>query len=109
MSERDAFDRRLSAWFAADAVSREPEHLLGSVLARTARTRRRPAWLIPERWIPMSAITSRTAPATRVPWRVIVPVALLIVALAVGALLVAGSQQRRLPAPFGRAANGLIA
>jgi Tol biopolymer transport system component len=108
MTARDDLDRHLAAWFAADAASREPEHLLGSVLARTARTRRRPAWLIPERLIPMSAITS-TVPAPRIPWRLLAAAALLILALAVGALLVVGSQQRELPAPFGPAANGLVA
>lgn len=108
MTARDDLDRHLAAWFAADAAPREPEHLLGSVLARTARTRRRPAWLIPERWIPMSAITS-TVPAPRIPWRLVAAAALLILALAVGAILMVGSQQRELPAPFGPAANGLVA
>ena len=54
MTARDDFDRHLAAWLTADAPTSEPEHLLGEVLARTARTRRRPAWRIPERWIPMS-------------------------------------------------------
>ena len=35
--------------------------------------------------------------------------ALLLIALAVGALLIVGSQQSRLPAPFGLAANGHVA
>jgi hypothetical protein len=47
MTARDDFDGLLSAWFDDDAPGREPEHLLGQVLARTARTRRRPAWLVP--------------------------------------------------------------
>ena len=54
MTARDDFDRHLAAWLDDRAPMREPEPLLGQVLARTARTRRRPAWLIPERWIPMS-------------------------------------------------------
>jgi len=109
MIVRDDLDRRLTAWFAADAAPREPEHLLGSVLARTARTRRRPAWLIPERWIPMSAITSRAAATPRAPWRLVGALALLILALVVGAMLIVGNQPRELPAPFGPAANGLVA
>lgn len=53
-------------------------------------------------------ITSRTAFAPRVPWRTIV-VALLALTLVVGAALAyVGSQQRRLPAPFGPAANGVV-
>ena len=43
MTTRDDFDRHLAAWFEASAPSSEPEPLLGQVLARTARTRRRPA------------------------------------------------------------------
>jgi Tol biopolymer transport system component len=108
MTARDDLDRRLAAWFVADAPQYEPEHLLGAVLARTARTRRRPAWLIPERWIPMSTISSAAAAAPRVPWRIVGLAALLAIALVAGAILVAGSQQRHLPAPFGPAANGVV-
>ncbi len=109
MTARDDLDRQLAAWFVADAA-REPEHLLGAVLARTARTRRRPAWRVPERWIPMSAITSRVAAAPRASLRFAVALALLILALIVGAVLLPGHQQpRELPAPFGPAANGLVA
>ena len=56
----------------------------------------------------MAEITSRSAFAPRLPWRTIA-VALVILALLVGAALVyVGTQQTRLPAPFGPAANGLI-
>ena len=108
MTARDEFDRHLSAWLDDRAPVREPEPLLGQVLARTARTRRRPAWLIPERWIPMSAITTRVQSSSRVPWRVAGLAVLVILALVVGAVLVAGNRQRALPAPFGPAANGPI-
>jgi Tol biopolymer transport system component len=108
MTARDDFDRHLSAWLAADAPAREPEHLLGQVLARTARTRRRPAWRIPERWIPMSTITSTSATMSRVPLRTLGAVALLILALVVGVVLYAGAQRPELPAPFGLAGNGVI-
>jgi hypothetical protein len=109
MTARDDLDRQLAAWFDADAAAREPEHLLGQVLARTARTRRRPAWLVPERWFPMSAISTRSAAAPRVPWRFVGMAALLILALVAGAALIVGTQRRELPPPFGRAANGLVA
>ena len=109
MTARDDFDRHLSAWLDDRAPVREPELLLGQVLARTARTRRRPAWLIPERWIPMSSISTRLAPTSRVPWRPVALVALLIVALIVGAIVISGSRQPKLPPPFGLAANGTIA
>jgi Tol biopolymer transport system component len=55
----------------------------------------------------MSAISQRMAVAPRLSWRVVVVAALLVLAL-VSAALYVGSQQRRLPAPFGPAANGVI-
>jgi Tol biopolymer transport system component len=108
MTSRDDFDRSLAAWLSDSAPTSEPEHLLGQVLARTARTRRRPAWRILERWIPMSTISTSAATASRVPWRTVGLVALLILALAVGAAIVIGSRQKALPAPFGVAGNGVI-
>ena len=104
MTARDDFDRLLSAWFDDDAPGREPEHLLGQVLARTARTRRRPGWLVPERWLSVQLVTR---------WQTVPRVAPLVVALGLllallaAALLLSG--RPRLPAPFGPAANGLIA
>jgi hypothetical protein len=105
VTTRDDFDRQLTAWLAADAPPSEPEPLLGQVLARTARTRRRPAWRIPERWIPMSSITTSVGSARRIPWQPVALVALLVVALVAALVLVAGAQ-RTLPAPFGVAVNG---
>ena len=107
MTARDDFDRHVAAWLSTDAPTSEPEHLLGEVLARTARTRRRSAWRIPERWISMSAITSRVATPLGVPWRAIALAALLI-ALIAGAVLVAGSLRHRVAPPFGPAANGAV-
>lgn len=56
----------------------------------------------------MSAISTRTAPVSRLPWRTIGAVALLMLALVVGAVALIGSRQKPLPAPFGVAANGVI-
>lgn len=108
MTTRDDFDRHLAAWFEASAPSSEPEPMLGQVLARTARTRRRPAWRIPERWIPMSAITTRSARVSQVPWRTVGLLALLVVVLVGGALLIAGARRQALPPPFGVAGDGKI-
>ena len=55
----------------------------------------------------MSALSQRMAAAPHVSWRALAVLALLVLAL-VSAALYAGSQQRRLPAPFGPAANGVI-
>ncbi len=108
MNEQTDLDRLLAAWFTVDAPRREPEPLLGLVLARTVRTRRRPAWRIPERWIPMSTISTRFATTSRFPWRTVGAIALLVLAL-VGAMVFAGARAKPLPAPFGPAHNGLIA
>ena len=78
-----------------------------TILARTAAARQRPGWAFPERWLPMSAITQRMAAAPRISWRVVAVLALLVLALATTALYF-GSQQRRLPQPFGPAGNGVI-
>lgn len=101
-------DRLLSAWLHDIAPAREPEHLLGEVLARTARTRRRAAWRSPERWNPMSAITTRLAPAAPVPWRLIAVAAALLVALVIGLALVASGAFRQPAPPFGPAGNGQL-
>ncbi|HET9085419.1 MAG TPA: hypothetical protein VFN41_13545 [Candidatus Limnocylindrales bacterium] len=108
MTTRDDFDRHLAAWFEASAPSSEPEPLLGQVLARTARTRRRPAWRIPERWIPMSAITTRSAAVNQIPWRTVGLIALLVIALIGSALLFVGTRRPALPPPFGVAGNGAL-
>src|SRR3954470_3939091 len=107
MNERTDLDRLLTAWLAADAPVREPEPLLDRVLARTARTHRRPAWRVPERWFPVSTITTRLASTSRIPLRGLAVAALLILAITV-ALFVAGSRPQRLAPPFGPAHNGRI-
>ena len=108
MTARPNDDRLLSAWLHDIAPAREPEHLLGQVLARTARTRRRSAWRSPERWNLMSAIASRFAPATPVPWRLVTVLAALLLALVAGlALFASGAFNSKAP-PYGLAANGPI-
>ena len=100
----EEFDHRLAVWFDADARSREPEGLLEATLARTRRSRRLPAWLLPERWLPMQ-LTSRLQPVPSIAGMLLVLG--LILGLALAAVLV-GSQRPRLD-PFGPAANGRIA
>ena len=78
------------------------------IVRKTARMRQRPAWTIPERSIPMASITSRATATPNVPLRLIALAALLIIGVIVAGVLVASSRPR-VPAPFGPAANGLIA
>lgn len=108
MTARPNDDRLLSAWLHDIAPAREPEHLLGQVLARTARSRRRAAWRSPERWNLMSAIASRFAPAAPVPWRLIAVMAALLLALVAGLALVASGAFNSKAPPYGLAANGPI-
>jgi len=80
---------------------------LDDVFDRTGRTRQRPAWTFPERWLPMADITQTRAFAPAPPWRLIA-VALVVITMLVAALVYVGAQERRVPAPFGPARNGLI-
>ena len=103
----DRFDRELPDLLEQLAPRAVPDYR-DDIVRQTARMRQRPAWTFPERWLPVSVITSRALAAPPVRWRVVGLVALLLLALAAGLVLVAGSQ-RHLPAPFGPAANGLVA
>jgi len=103
----DRFDRELPDLLERLAPRAMPDYR-NDIVRQTAHMRQRPAWMFPERWIPVSAITSRAFAAPPIRWRVVGVVALLLLALAVGLVLVAGSQ-RHVPAPFGPAANGLVA
>ncbi|HET7495366.1 MAG TPA: hypothetical protein VFJ80_07940 [Candidatus Limnocylindrales bacterium] len=77
------------------------------LVQRIERTPQRPAWTLPERWLPVELVTSRT-PAARVPWRQIGVLALIALLLAAALAAYIGSHQARLPAPFGPAGNGFI-
>lgn len=100
----ESMDRELSSWLL-EGPERGPNEALERALAASRRTSQRPGWTFPERWLPMQ-LTMRRAPSLR-PLLALAVLALLIAALGAAALL-AGSQ-RRLPAPFGPAANGVIA
>lgn len=99
-------DRRLAAWLDEDASVPAPERVLAGALARTARTRPRPAWLVPERWIPMRVSMALAV----VPRAALIALTLLVLlALAASALVVGSPSPGPLPAPTGLARNGLIA
>lgn len=106
MTSFERFENRLPALLDELAVPQLPDYA-DDLFARTAATRQRAGWTFPERWLLMSSITQRLAAAPNIPWRLGALVALLVVAALVG-LLIAGTQQRNLPAPFGPAANGVI-
>jgi WD40 repeat protein len=100
------FERRLTSWLKSDAPNEEPAGLLGAVVARTSRTRRRPGWAIPSRWLPAIVMPiPRARYDSRAAWLL---AALALVAVATAGILVVGSL-RRLPPPVGPARAGLIA
>lgn len=78
------------------------------IVHATAGIRQRPRWTFPERWLPMQAQGLIRSDAPPLPWRALVVMTLLVIAI-VGALLLAGGPEVRLPPPFGVAGNGLIA
>ena len=103
MTLHDGFDRTVSDWLDEQAGRGAPGYL-DEVLARTTRTRQRPAWSSLERWLPMQT-TLRLAPVPRIAWLLVVAALLAAVLVAV---LVAGSRTQPLPAPFGPARNGVV-
>jgi hypothetical protein len=75
------------------------------LFSQTARTRQRPAWTIPERWLPMLEI-ARQPVVAQPPWRAFGLLLLLLGLIAAG--LVLAATQPKPPPPFGPAGNGLI-
>jgi hypothetical protein len=98
MFERPPFDddRSFTAWLDRDAFVRPPDALLGTVIERTAATRRRPAWLILERWFPMET----TARFGAVPKTVLILVTLGL-ALLLATTFAVGAQPSPVPYPPG--------
>ena len=93
MTSHRRFEQDLPDLLAGLAPGPTPDYR-DDIVQQTARMRQRPAWMFPERWIPMTAVTSRAAGASRLPWRAVGLVAVLLIALVIGAVLVAGSQSR---------------
>ena len=100
------FEQRLPDALADLAATSYPVYI-DEVLAITSRTRRRPAWQFPRRWLPIQ-------PSLPGGVRPLVPAlrpALLVgvLVLVLVALLIAYAGSQRLPDPFGPAANGMVA
>jgi dipeptidyl aminopeptidase/acylaminoacyl peptidase len=103
----DRFERDLPDLLAQLAPRAVPDYT-HDIVRQTAHMRQRPSWMFPERWLPVSVVTSRAFAAPPIPWRVVGLVAILLLALAVGLVVLAGSRPK-VPAPFGPAANGSVA
>ena len=102
----DRFEQDLPDLLAELAPRAVPDYR-DDIVRQTTHMRQRPAWTFPERWLPMSVLTTRASAAPPIRWRIVGLVALLLLTLAAGLAFVAGSQ-RHLPAPFGLADNGLV-
>jgi Tol biopolymer transport system component len=107
MTSPQRFERDLPTLLEEIYMGRTPDYR-DDLVGRIGRTRQRPAWTFPGRWLPMDLTTERV-PITRVPWRAVGLVALLALLLAASLAVYIGSQQRSLPDPFGVAATGDVA
>ena len=107
MTPIDAFERHLPSALADLAAPARPDYLT-DILGRTAATRQRPAWASLERWLPVELTTARV-PTTRFPMRQLGVLALLAMLMAAMLAVYIGTHQQKVPAPFGPAANGLVA
>jgi dipeptidyl aminopeptidase/acylaminoacyl peptidase len=107
MTNQMRFDQDLPMLLDDLYITGTPDYR-DDLVRRIAATRQRPAWMFPERWLPVD-ITTQAAPAARMPWRQLGVLALIGVLIALMAVAYVGSQQDE-PAPlFGVAANGQIA
>ena len=106
MTLNDGFERTVSDWLDEQAGHGMPVYL-DEALARTTRTRQRPWWSSPERWLPVD-LTAQTRSFAGPTLGKALLVAAILVAL-IGIAIVVGSRVQRVPPPFGLAANGQIA
>jgi hypothetical protein len=99
----DAIDRELVAWLQ-DGPEQGPVHGLERALVATRRTRQRPSWTFPERWLPMDATFQRGVVPRPL---VILAILGLLTAGAIATAILIGAR-RDVPDPFGPAANGSL-
>ena len=98
------FERDLSGLLEDLAEPQTPDYY-EDLFWQTAHTSQRPAWTIPERWLPMLDI-ARQPVLPQMSWRPIVVLLLLVGALATSLLLAAA--RPKLPPLIGPAGNGLV-
>ena len=86
MTSRSRFEQELPD-LLADLLIEPIPYYRDSLVQQTAHMRQRPAWTLPERWIPMSVITLGRMTGRTVPWRTVGLLALLAALLALAALV----------------------
>lgn len=106
MTTERRLERDLPSILGDLAMGPYPEYI-ENVLATTAHRRQRPAWTFPERWLPMD-LTRPSVFGPAIPWRQLGVLALIALLLAAALAAYIGSSPP-VPAPFGVAANGVVA
>src|SRR4051794_33020538 len=107
MTADTRLDGQLTDMLGELYLGRIPEYE-DDVLATAVAHRQRPAWTFLGRWLRIPELPGAWLGVPQVPWRSLA-VALLLLALLLAAVLVAGSRQPKVPAAFGVARNGLVA
>jgi dipeptidyl aminopeptidase/acylaminoacyl peptidase len=108
MRSMERFDTQLPQLLDELSQPRTPDWF-DDFVGLTARTRQRPAWTLPERWLPMVDIARQPVLAPRLPLRSLA-IGFLIIALVLAAVVAVVASRRQTPAPpFGRAQTGLVA
>ena len=103
--DRDASSRTCRRSSSISYLDRTPDYR-DDLFQQTARVRQRPAWMFPERWLPMD-IADRAGPGAALPLRVARLSSRSSACSSPRAAAVRRARNTQLPAPFGPAANGL--
>jgi Tol biopolymer transport system component len=109
MTGFERIETRLPDLMADLAAAKVPDYF-DDMLERASQTGQKPAWASLERWLPVDITAQTSTLRGRAPaLRPLVILAILALAIVVGAVLYAGSQrQDELPPPFGLARNGTL-
>jgi Tol biopolymer transport system component len=105
MTTFERFEESIPRLMDELAPASRPDYF-DDLLRTTAAHRQRPAWTSPERWLPVD-LTARPLLLRTIPWRPVLIVVIVAVAIVAGVVAIAGSRPA-LPAPFGPAGNGLF-
>jgi dipeptidyl aminopeptidase/acylaminoacyl peptidase len=106
MTSHERVERQLPGILEDLAAPRRPDYV-DDLRRQLAATGQRPAWTLPERWLPMTEFAGRVTIAPRLPFRSIA-LAMVLIGLLVAASLAWIGSRPHVPAPFGPARNGSV-
>ena len=104
MTARRDVDRVIAIWLTEIAPEGHVDYLDETLVALDG-VRQRPVWASPRRWLPMQMTLPRVVIPRAAPYLALL--ALLLIGVIVA--LAHRGRARRVAAPFGGAANGLVA